>query len=308
MQGDGPGTLTSMHLPNPSEEVIRYIAKPAETRTGVELILDYIIEFLDYQTFIHCHKVLSKTVKTAGIGEKAERYAAQLQCYAQPWREALKEAATHAKLTISSEPWTVRNPRCCSERCPYSRKTGLWLPASEMVSQQNLWWRNLMTENAWNLVTEEWAENLTEKRPQEEIDEFFGYRPFGPIPGEVDRIDKSGKKWYVVCSELCFIRVKVALETIKLYTKQNFGIVIGVEEYDDRSIRNSRSRSRSPRAVELETRGRVWIRRPVGEYVSDDETLRFISFERVRRLIVREVGLRTQDADNGRREGGPLVP
>ena len=236
MQEDGPGT--SMHLPNPSPYVKRVIAKPAETRKGavatnVHELFHYIMEFLDYQTFIHCHKVLSPTVKTVCSGACADRYAQQLQCYAQPWREALKEAATHAKLTISSEPWTVRNPRCCSECCPYSRKTGLWLPASEMVSQQNLWWRNLMTEKR-DLVTEEWAENLTEKRSQEKISSYiFADREFFPFPAEVGR---DGKKWYVVCSELCFIRVKVALETIKLHTKQNFGIVIGVEKYNDGSI------------------------------------------------------------------------
>ena len=100
MQGDGPGTLTSMHLPNPSEEVIRYIAKPAETRTGVELILDYIIEFLDYQTFIHCHKVLSKTVKTAGIGAYADRYAVQL-----PWRRALRARLGSVIPKQGQYPW-----------------------------------------------------------------------------------------------------------------------------------------------------------------------------------------------------------
>ena len=200
MQGDGPGTLTSMHLPNPSKEVIRYIAKPAETRKGavanvLELILDYIIEFLDYQTFIHCHKVLSKTVKTAGIGAYADRYAVQL-----PWRRALKEAATHAQQTISSEPWTEQDPRCCSECCPYSRKTGLWTKRGP---------------EGWDIFGDNKLGHL-------------GMRPCIHFVHLKRTVGGVCKKWHVVCSERCFIRVKMALETIKLHTKQDYGIVIGV--------------------------------------------------------------------------------
>ena len=159
----------------------------------------------------------------------------------------LQQAASYAMEEISSQPWDETNPRCCSERCKHSRRTGVYVPRhtpivgltpEEITATQNLWWKNYERTPSWG--TADWAR----ADPQMRVSEWMRRYAYGLSGREVDTAPKD---FYVVCCAECYQRVRKKLEILSQYKQQYFEVVIGVEK-----LVLERDKSRRPLSVFFE--------------------------------------------------------
>ena len=132
---------------------------------------------------------------------------------------ALKSAAVLAPEVISLSMWTPENPLCCSKRCRFGGRTGLWVPLHNQQRQRT-------AERPWWLNGRQGCghDGYTATQPQERVAEWT-------------RKETRAETQFVVCSVKCSEDVQWALGIIGLasqrrifHSSKNFKILLGVDE------------------------------------------------------------------------------
>ena len=123
-------------------------------------LLDHDADVIDFTSWLCC-RVVSRTVKDKAMvagqgGNQTKRYAGKIALHQM--NVFIEEAAKFARQTICPKQWTAEDPQCCSMQCPFSGKTGIWIPrhvplcrleAQDVEKVQNLWWRNKQSSRRW---------------------------------------------------------------------------------------------------------------------------------------------------------------
>ena len=189
----------------------------------LKLVLQHVLQhnadLADLNLWLRC-LVVSRSIRDAVISLQGRNAMIRKQRVEERllWfrmDDALDEAVEVALQTVSKKPWKVEDHLCCSLYCRFSGNTGIWiprhvpicrLPEEDRMAIQSLWWREKYSTSDFYASSD----------PQSTVEEHKSRRPNG--------------KYYVVCSEACFHKVKRAVSVIHMRNSCHVEIILGVDE------------------------------------------------------------------------------